>query len=154
MLRLVKVDPLDRSTGLLLPFLTQRVLRMARETPSEYDGERAVRAWFRRLIAGDPSILLLGFLREDGQVGGHILATIDQDGDRRWVLVLQARVECATREDRRRGIDFLDNWGRSYGATEMLMGTSRSPRAWQRLYGFKPTRVVMARPIGAPLRKD
>jgi len=153
-IRLLKVDPLSKETGLLMPFAVQRILKMARETPTEYNGEALAQQWVRRLIAQDPGILLLAFVEGSGRLVGHCLCCLDGAHGRQWVLVLQAKTDVVVGKRLRQAcIDFMDSWGRSYGATQMLMGTSRDAAVWERLYGFKTTRVVMERTLGAPLRR-
>lgn len=144
----VRVDPYDPVTGLLVPIISQRMLEMARLHCTELDPEQLVKSTMVKLWARDPAIGVLAFVDEKGVCVGHCIASMETDGRNRWVFVSQVKADGNVGDAVARAIEVADQWGRDNGATMMLMATGRSEKAWERKYGFKLSRRVMDRKIG------
>lgn len=144
----VRVDPYDPVTGLLVPIISQRMLEMARAVAHEFDPEQLVKSTMVKLWAHDPTIGVLAFVDEKGQCVGHCVASIESDGVNRWVFVSQVKADGNVGDAVSRAIEVADKWGKDNGCTWMLMATGRSEKAWEKKYGFKLSRRVMARQIG------
>ena len=154
MVAIVPINPYDK-TGLLLPFVVQRVDEFARQHADEMDPETFTRSIMARLCAGDPSLRLVAFVGAKGDVVGHALATVESFGPSKWCFIAQCRVEPGEGSSDptlvRRAIEDADAWAASQGISQMLMATPRSDEAWRRKYGFKTLRHVMSREIGSPI---
>ncbi len=154
MVSLVPINPLDK-TGLLLPFVIDRIAEFARQHMDEMDPDTFTRSILARLSAGDPSVLVLAMVGAKGDVVGHGVASIESFGPSKWCFISQCRVEpgegSADPTVVKRAIEHVDTWARPFGVTQMLMASPRSDEAWRRKYGFKTLRHVMAREIGSPI---
>jgi hypothetical protein len=155
MISLVPINPYDKS-GLLLPFVAQRVSEMAQQHMHELDPETWTRTVLSRLCAGDPHLLVLAFVGAKGDVVGHGVASIESFGPSKWVFISQCRVEPGEGSSDptlvARAIECVDTWAKhGFGVTRMLMASPRSDEAWRRKYGFKTLRHVMEREVGAPI---
>lgn len=154
MVQIVRVNPYDK-TGFLLPFVVQRILEFARQHMEEMGPEQFTKHVIGRLTIGDPTILVLAFVGAQGDVVGHGAASIENDGQNKWVFIAQCRVEPGEGSSDptvvRRALEYTDEWAKSHGATTMLMASTRSDEAWRRRYNFKTYRHIMGRPVGSPI---
>lgn len=157
--RLVPLQPYDGQTGLLIPFVLERVKKMARERAGEMDPGQFTMNVGARVYRGDPSIALLAFLDEKSVLVGHALATIESDGTNTWVFVSQVSMDPGDWGDAVvQAVRICDDWaGRHSEAlvargrkpiTEMMMATHRDDKGWIKKYGFKTRRTLMVREIG------
>lgn len=156
----ILVNPYDGKTGLLIPFILERIRKMAGERASELSPDRVMLNVGARVYAGDLMMALLAFLDEKGTLVGHALATIESDGVNSWVFVSQVGMDPGDWGDViARAIGIAEAWARAFSEeqllprgrkpiTEMLMATTRDDKAWQRRYGFKTRRYIMGRTIG------
>lgn len=155
MIALVPLNPYNKS-GLLMPFVVQRIAEFAQQHMHEIDPETWTRGILARLCAGDPSLLVLAFVGAKGDVVGHGVASIESFGPSKWVFISQCRVEPGEGSSDptlvKRAIEYVDEWAtKGFGVTRMLMASPRSDEAWRRKYGFKTLRHVMEREVGAPI---
>jgi len=160
--RLVPLSPYDGKTGLLLPFVLERIRRMARERASELDPDTAVANIGGRVYGQDPSIALLAFLNEKSELVGHAVATIETDGTNTWVFVSQVGMDPGDWGDAVvQAMEVADDWARRYSeqiliprgrkpVERMLMATHRDDKGWIKRYGFKNHRTIMVRDISTP----
>lgn len=146
---LVAYEPLHPVYGGFGPTLTQRLLRFQESIDFEGDAGLFTRTTMAKLTAGDPSVLLLAVVEPaTAQVVGHCLATLERHGQKAWVFVWQCQLDKKqTEETRQELLSYLHTWGKAQGATQLLMCTHRSDKAWERKYGFTGKRVMMTQPI-------
>lgn len=161
MVRLIPLNPYDGQTGLLVPFVLERIRRMARERSSELDPDQAVANIGSRVYGGDPSIALLAFLTEKSLLVGHAVATIESDGTNTWVFVSQVSMDPGDWGDAvLKAVEIADQWAQTYSQVnliprgakpieKMLMATHRDDKGWIRKYGFKNHRSIMVREVGS-----
>ncbi len=147
--KVVPLDPYDPVIGLLVPFVTQRMLDFAREYAHEVDPVTLVQDYMVRLYQRDPNVMILVVVNEKGNPVGHCAASIQTDGKNRWVFVSQLRLDENVGDARGEGLEMLDAWGRAAGCTKMLMATSRNEKPWERRFGFRTSRRVCERELGA-----
>lgn len=146
---LIIVDPYDPVSGLLVPLIAQRMLEQARLHAQELDPEQLVKSTMTRLWQKDPTLAILAFVDEKGVCVGHCVATIETDGTNKWIFVSQVKADGNVGDAVARAIEVADKWGNENGCKIMLMATGRSEKAWERKYGFKLSRRIMDRQIGA-----
>lgn len=148
----VTVNPLDKTTGLLVPVVAQRILDTAEAHFDELDPHLYTSQMMTRLWAGDPDVLIVALVEEGTfKVVGHGVAEIAKHGPNCWVFVSQMKADQNVGDAVKRAILVADEWGKSRGAEKMVMATSRSDTAWRRKYGFLGMRHLMVRNIGSPL---
>jgi hypothetical protein len=144
---LVEYDPLHPVYAHFGPKLTKRLLEFSEENFDEGEPRLFVQQMLARLTAGDPSIRLLVAVNPDtAEVVGHCLATMERHGGKAWVFVWQCKLDGKT-EAGHEMLAHLKHWGRDSGATNLIMCTHRSERAWEKKYGFTSKRVLMTQPI-------
>jgi hypothetical protein len=158
--RLIPLIPYDGQTGLLIPFVLERIRRMARERASELDADQAVANIGGRVYGLDPSIALLGFLNEKSQLVGHAVATIESDGTNTWIFISQVSMDPGDWGDAViAAMQVADQWAQKYSEVnliprgrkpieKMLMATHRADKGWIKKYGFRNHRTIMERNIG------
>lgn len=158
--QLVGLDPYDPVTGMLIPFVTQRILQFAREYSEEMDPEQTARVIMSRLWTRDPTIAILAFVQGRSKLVGHAVATVESDGVNSWVFVSQVKVDGNVGDAVLRAIEVADQWAQAYSSrylepngqrpiTRMTMATHRSDRAWIKRCGFETERSVMGREVGS-----
>lgn len=147
---IVDVAPTNTVGALLMPVVAQRMLRFAVQNCPELDPFAWTASVMTRLWYPKPSVVILAFLDAAMQVVGHAVTVVESSGGRRYAFVSQAELDSHVdgKDVIERAIQLTDSWAASHGATLMVMTTDRSPRAWDRKYGFLALRTVMARPIG------
>lgn len=158
--RLIPLAPYDGKTGLLIPFVLERIRTMARDRNGEMDPDQMVANIGRRVYGGDPSIALLGFLDEKSNLVGHAVASMETDGIETWVFISQVGMDPGNWGDAViHAMETADRWAVWYSQeylvprglkpiSKMLMATHRDDKAWQRKYKFETHRVLMMREIG------
>lgn len=146
--QIVPIDPFDRISGLFVPFITQRIIEMARIMCPEVDPEQVALAYMTRLFNRDPNVGIIAMVESNGKVVGHAVATMETDGVKKWVHVGQCRADGNVGDAVKRAVEYADNWGHERGATHMTMATNRIDTAWKRRYGFEVIRHQMIRPLG------
>lgn len=151
----VRVDPMDRTTGLLVPVVAQRIRETADQHFDELDPDLFTSGMMARLWAGDDTVLVLALVEEGTfRIVGHAVAEIAKHGKNTWVFVSQTKADQNVGDAIKRAILLADEWGKTHKATRMVMATSRSDTAWRRRYGFSALRHLMSRDIGAPLPSE
>ena len=146
---LVEPDPLadDPRLGLLYIYACNRIRDFAIAHPSEVPAPLFTRTMITRLAGKDPTIRCLMVMTEDGEVVGHVLATIEGGPDARWVYCWQAQVDTAHTTALADALDVGRAWGKEQGATNIVMATFIDPEFWKRRYGFQDVRHVMLKEI-------
>jgi hypothetical protein len=150
---LARIDPFNAVTGLLVPYMTQRIRAFAEERISEMLPEMFTRNILARLHAGDPSLLVMGFLQPNGSLVGHLVAEVCSDnvplerGGTRWVFVLHCKADGNVGDAVKRAMHEVDAWAKERSCQFMLMATHRSDKAWERRYGFELSRHVLRRDL-------
>jgi hypothetical protein len=145
---LVPVDPLHPVSGLLFPLVARRVMDFVVDNvPEAESSDKFTRSLLARMVYGDPDYVALALATPNGRIVGHVLAMIERDGSKQWVYVFQAKADESVGDAMKDALRWVDEWGRSRGATSMRMATSRNPKAWERAYGFEVFRTLMWRDI-------
>ena len=144
---IVRVDPFNRVTGMLFPFMLRRMMEFAQIHIPEMNPEAQVRDHARRACEGDPNLLLLAFLAPDGRLIGHAVSIIQEDYGKKWLFVTQCKVDEPGGDAVGRAIQMSKDFGRERGAMMLLHITKRSDGAWARAYGFKTMRHLMWMPL-------
>lgn len=156
----VILDPYDGKTGLLLPFLLERVRDMAREHQPETDPTQVMANIGSRVYNGDSRIKVLAFVDDRGKLVGHAVAMIETDGRNHWLFVHQLRMDPGEWGDVvTRATKLAESWAQEYSEkalaprglppiTLMVMATHRDDKAWHRKHGWATFRHVMKRDIG------
>lgn len=148
----VEYKALDPVLGLFGPALTTRINTFAKEHYPEGDPDLLTRQFLARTVAADPFIKILIVASPEGKLVGHCVATLDQHGEKRWIYGWQLEIDGKQEGAVEQVIAHLENWGMETGASNLIMTTHRSERAWQRKYNFESRHAVMTRPI--PYVKD
>lgn len=154
MTRTVIVDPYDKGSSLLVPFVTQRMLAFAQDFIQETDGRAFVRGILSRLYAGDPRVRVIAFVKDSMTVVGHGVATIESDGVNAWVFVSQLKADDNVGNALDEALDMAKAWGVQFGATRLQMSTGRNERAWEKRLGFRTVRRVMEVPIAVAATEE
>ena len=143
------IDPYDRHQGVLVPFLTPRVLKTATERLTESDPAHFTRFVFSRVFNRDPALRLTAFVEGDALVG-HAIASIEYDGVKPWVYISQLTLDPINVGDARdRYINEIDSWAASLQVPTMLLVSPRKDEALAKKHGFTVARVILTRPVGA-----
>ena len=157
--KLVPLSPYDGQTGLMVPFVLERIKKAALDWSGEMDPIQLVARIGQRVYSCDPSIRLLAFVGGTGKLVGHAVASMETDGINTWVFVSQVKMDPGDWGDAiPRGLEEADKWAEWYSEavlvpnghkpiSEMLMATSREDRGFIRRYGFKTYRHIMSRPV-------
>lgn len=149
--QIIPVDLFHPVTGLLFPFVTQRVRDFAE---ANFSGilpparARKVADYIAhdlaaRVAAGVPTLLILAFVTPDGRLIGHSVAIIQENHGEKWVFVTQCKLDESAGDAVTRGITYVQNWARSHGADILFFETRRSDSSWVRAYGFKTMNHTM-----------
>ncbi|HEX7162138.1 MAG TPA: hypothetical protein VF223_12995 [Trebonia sp.] len=151
----VKVDPLARPSGLLVPEVARRILETAENHFEDLDPNLYTAQVMARLWAGDETVLVLALV-EDGtyKVVGHAVAEVAQHGKHKWVFVSQTKADQNVGDAIKRAILLADEWGKQHGCTRMVMATTRPDTAWKRKYGFDTMRHLMVRKLGSAVAEE
>jgi len=164
--RLVPLDPYDGKTGVLIPFVLDRIRTMALTHNREGDPDQAMVGIGSRVYNQDPSIKLVAFLDERSKLVGHAVASIETDGVRHWLFISQVGMDPGEWGDAVvRALEMADQWAQDFSTAyllprkkepirEMLMATKRDDRAWQRKFGFQFLRYIMVREIGTKGKEE
>ncbi|MGH7274522.1 MAG: hypothetical protein ACREIQ_08715, partial [Nitrospiria bacterium] len=91
--QIIPVDPFHKVTGLLFPFMLQRILAFSQTHYSEINPLAQARDHAMRACAGDPTLLLLAFLAPGGRLIGHAVSTLQENYGRKWLFVTQCKVD-------------------------------------------------------------
>lgn len=146
--QIIRVDPFDfKLGGLLFPYVLKRILEFSETHYSGFNPLMQARELAARACAGDPDILLLGFVSPDGKLLGHAVATIMNTYGTRWVFALQSKVDESAGDLISRGIQVTKDWGKAQGADLLVFETKRSDSAWAKAYKAKTMRHWMYFPI-------
>ena len=165
-LETIRLRETDPDAWGLMPTLLRRIQDFVRlYDPDRVPGELA--RWVRVHFATDSDRLGLWAIRREGEVVGHVLASIEEapvhlatpdplavaDASiRRWVFVGQAEFDrrAGSRSERIRVrhsiLEELDQWGRAWDCTYLEMGTQHPVRFWEP-FGFHFHRTVLRRPL-------
>ena len=151
---LVAVDPYG-DTGILFPMLLQRVKDFGNGLRFEVKGEALAEMVARMLVARDPRVAAVAFVKQN-KVVGHAIATIEQLGGDTWVFIQQCRVDpkVDAGDAVKRAIEMAEEWGRQFGATRLLFGTHRSDAAWEKKHGFTVVRKMLGREIAPAVETE
>ena len=164
--RVVPLDPYDGKTGVLVPFVLDRIRKMAATHNCEVDPDQAMVGIGSRVYNQDPSIKLIAFLDERSKLVGHAVVSIETDGVRHWVFVSQTGMDPGDWGNSvLKAMEWTDQWAQEFSdkyllprkkepIREMLMATRRDDRAWQRRFGFQFLRYVMIREIGTKGKEE
>ena len=159
--QIIKVDPFHPVIGMLFPLLAIRVLEMARSHFAEMNPEGLARECLAKVVAGDPDVILLGFVAPDGRLIGHSLGFIQGAYGKRWLFVLQSKVDEPAGDLVSRAILFAKVFAEERGAGMVIFETKRSDSAWTRAIGARTLRHLMCIPMNghveagpAPVEKD
>jgi hypothetical protein len=149
----VVVDPLDPVTGMLFPFVVQRVVEFAREQHPEMNPQYVARQLLAQVVLGNDKVRLTAIVNPQGVIRGHVLASIQSDEDpaspQVWCYIFQAKADANVGDTLRNAVKGLVDhpWLKKHGATHLLMSTGRNEKGWERAFGFRPLRHVMWRPL-------
>ncbi len=146
--QIVPIDPYDRITGLLVPYVTQRIIEMAGVVSPELEPSQVALAYMSRLFNRDPNVGVIALVETNGKVVGHAVASLESDGVKKWVHVGQCRADGNVGDAIKRAVEYADEWGKARGATHMTMSTSRVDTGWKRKFNFDVVRHLMIRDIG------
>ena len=149
--QIIPVDLFHPVTGLLFPFVIQRVRAFAEAHFSEVFPEAQAREVATRLAAGDKNTLVGAFISPDGRLIGHAVAVIQQNYGKKWVFVTQCKLDEPGGDAVTRGIRIIEDWGRAAGADLLIFETRRSDSSWVRAYGFKTMRHLMWKSLNGQL---
>ena len=105
-----------------------------------------------------PTTLVWVAVDEEWRLLTHAIATVLQRGKARWVEISQLeRHDAADMPAILEGFGEIEKWGASFGATEVRLLTvvdvrggkitSGRGRLFERVYGFKPYRLLMTKEI-------
>ena len=157
----VVIDPYDPATSLLIPLVTQQIIRFAEEHVPEVSPRETARVFMSRLMVADPNIKVCAFVADGGKCVGHAIATIEcLDSLTTLAHIWQVHVDPSVNSEDAvpRALDLLIEWAREYSEKVLLpqgrppiskvkMETSRDDRAYVRKYGFEKLRHIMIRSI-------
>ena len=157
-IHLIRLDPYDPHLGLLVPIVSQRIMEFAREHSKELDPHLVAQAAMVPLWNRDPFTLVLAMVNVEGTVVGHAVGAINSDGVNYWLAVSQTQADGAVGDAVKRSVDYAKKWVESEvnprllaqmknPVTHMVLITGRNEKAWERAYGFKLMRRVMALPL-------
>jgi|SRR5262245_4277335 len=138
----VKVDPYDPLTGLLVPFVAQRIIETSKLLAPESSPDSVARGVLPRLYQGDPSQLVLAILNEDNHVVGHAVAQMGMDHGACWATVMQIRADQNVGLGQKAALDAIRQWAQRLGATKLVLVTGRGDKGWEEEYGFRLSRQV------------
>ena len=143
------IDPYEKNQGILVPFLTQRVLDTATTRLAEADPAAFTRFVFSRVYTRDPALRLTAFVEGDAIVG-HAIASVEFDGVKPWIYVSQLTFDPINVGDaKERYINEVDAWAMALKVPVMLLAAPRKDEALVKKYGFSVARVILARQVGA-----
>ena len=149
---ILRVNPIDPVSSLLLPFLTQRMLEYSKVLVPELDPQEGIKQILSKLCLGDPTVALLAVVDGDsGEVVGHCLATLLLNESVAYLL--QIRADGNVGDALRQCIDWLDKWMLTYGITTMVMVSTKAEKSWEKPLGFVTTRRQLHRKIAVPKQK-
>lgn len=146
--QIIHPDPLHPVTGLLVPFLLQRMLDFAKIHYEELLPEAQVREFGARMMLNDHNQLVQAFVTPDGRLIGHAISHIQEFGGKSWLYVAQCKLDEPGADIISRAIEEAERFAQERGATLLLFATKRSDSSWQRAYGFKTARHIMMKPLG------
>ncbi len=146
--QIVPVDPFHPVTGLLFPFLLKRMLEFAvvHYTKELGNPEFQVRTVASEACLGNP-VLLLALLAPDGRLIGHVACIMQGDAGKKWLFVLQCKLDEPGADAISRAIKIGEDYARSHGAASLVFESRRSDSAWAKTYGFKFVRHLMMKSL-------
>src|SRR5262245_40730676 len=106
----------------------------------ELDPDAQLRMILARAIVHDPRLRLYAIV-EAGALIGFGVATIEEQGPARWIYTLAGETHGDDGTIATRFFADLEDWGRQVGAEQILLATTRNPRAWTRKYHFESKRM-------------
>ena len=135
--------------------MAKRITEYAREHMHELDPTVVTRNVMVPLWSQDPSVLVLAMVNTEGTVVGHAVAAINSDGVNSWLNVTQTQADGAVGDAVKRSLDFARQWaqGEINGlltavgrkpVSRMCLVTGKNEKAWEREFGFKLERRVLA----------
>lgn len=139
----LRCDPFDPQTGMLWPFLCQRVIGFARE----HEGTEAMaRKTLAEITAGNKEAFAAVAVKASGQVVGHVLGYIDRSGTP-TPFVLQVQNDSGHSDViADQGLPMFRKWKDDQGfAKERIQGVCDPDRAryFERKFGFEVIRCVI-----------
>lgn len=157
-IHVVRLDPYDPNLGMIVPIVAKRVMAYAREYQKELDPVTATRNVMVPLWQGDPTVLVLAMVNTEGTVVGHAVGAVQSDGSRSTLVISQTQADGAVGDAVVRALDFAKAWV----ATEinphllsrgvrpvdkMVYVTGKNEKAWEKDYGFRLERRILALPL-------
>lgn len=150
-IKIIQVDPFHAITGMLFPFVLRRMEEFAKIHYGDTlaNPMRQVRTVAASLVAGVEGTLMLALVTPEGRLVGHIACMMQQDQEtgKKWLFVLQAKLDEPGADAITRAIEYGENFARSYHADSIAMETKRSDSAWAKAYGFKVVRHIMIKSL-------
>lgn len=145
-IEVIRVDPMGKVGGLVFPYLIQRVHDfIVEEAVVEADPVIFTRQVAARVWANDDTLLLLAALTPDGELVGHALCEMRDGGGRKFLYVLQCKVDRPQTDTIKKMIQLGEAYARARGGTCIKMETTRTDKAWTQEYGFKTFMHLMVR---------
>lgn len=145
--RVIKADPFHNTVGLVMPAITQRVIDYAKQHVPECDPVNVAKNLLTPLYAQDPRILVLALVDERATVVGHVIASLQSDGVKTWVNIVQYRADGNVGDAGLDALETVDRWARANKATSVLLVTTSDDKRWDKR-GYEPTRIIRHRPVG------
>lgn len=140
----LRLDPFDPQTGMLWPFVCQRVIGFARE----HEGTEAMaRKTLAEITVGNPEAFAAVAVKASGQVVGHVLGYIDRSGPAPIPFVLQVQNDSGHADViAEQGLPMFRAWKAALGfKDDRIQGVCDPDRAryFERKFGFEVLRCVI-----------
>lgn len=142
MATVIKIDPWSPVGRLLIPQLTQRIEKYASEYQPEADPHEYAGTVIAKLYVNDPSLVILGIIDDDkATLVGHVVASVEGFGNRRWVYVPQIRADKDVGNARFEALNMVTAWAKSLSINQILLATNQDGKEFEKR-GFKRFRTV------------
>lgn len=139
--RVLRADPYHPVTGVMLHPLTQRIIDFARVQVPEMDPVQMAKSYLGPLYDQNPGVLLLALVDERAAVVGHVLATINADGTKRWAAVAQYRADGPVGDAGLEALDLVKRWATEMGAEGLTLTVRNTDEKWERR-GYRTVRHI------------
>lgn len=114
----------------------------------ERGGHQQLRRLLARVIFNDPYIRLTLMVDGDGVLVALALSTLESEGGSRWVFCqVGYNSTDSTPQVAKDYIEDLKQWARDTGASYILWGSQRSPRAMSRIFGTQISATLHRIPV-------
>lgn len=143
----VRVDPYHPSLGVLAPLVAARMVEYAKAHTPEVDPGQFTANLMSKVWGRDLDIIVLAVVNEKGHLFGHVVATLQDYGAEKWVMVIQTKQDADVGDAIVRAMQDLEAWGRENGAQRLLLSSHRADSKWQKKYGFKTHRYLMTKSL-------